>query len=178
MEDLSSTDVSIRVDTLKSLSKEPAEDERVLPYLDNLLDDETLCVVMLPYRFGEVRWLAAKVLLAERAALGYNEPVYLNNVVRPIDVEEFASLASSAGVTSRGGVDGVLETLNILREMQRLPLYNLQLIANTQSNQDVKINDLKSISDKSDRQVTDERALIESISDRVIAKGGTDQLSF
>jgi hypothetical protein len=163
VEDLSNADVSIRVDTLKSLSKEPAEDERVLPYLDNLLEDEALCVVMLPYRFGEVRWLAAKVLVAERAALGHNEPVHLSNVVRPVDVEEFASLAKSAGVTSRGGVDGVLEALAILREMQRLPLYDLELIANSKINQDAKINDLKSISDESDNQVTDKQVTVDTI---------------
>jgi hypothetical protein len=57
-EDLSSPDVSIRVDTLKCLYRQPVLDERVLPYLENLLDDDTISVIFLPYRFGEVRWLA------------------------------------------------------------------------------------------------------------------------
>ncbi|BAZ15798.1 hypothetical protein NIES4071_76700 [Calothrix sp. NIES-4071] len=141
-EDLSSLDVSIRVETLKCLYREPAVDERVLPYLENLLDDDTLTLLMLPYRFGEVRWLAAKVLVAERAALGHKEPVHLDNVVQPMNVEEFASLAKSAGIKGYGGLDGVIEALGILRAQGQLPLSNLQLIPSSTSNKKIKVNDL------------------------------------
>lgn len=53
VEDLSSPDVSIRVDMLKCLYRQPVVDERILPYLENLLDDDTITVIFLPYRFGE-----------------------------------------------------------------------------------------------------------------------------
>lgn len=128
VKDLHSQDTSLRVATLKTLCQEPSEDERLLPHLEALLDDTTLCVVMLPYRYGEIRWLAARTLVAERAALGCSEPVFLQNVVRPLDTEELANLALEAGVKSRGNVDGVLETLATLREMGRLPLYDLELL--------------------------------------------------
>jgi hypothetical protein len=156
-EDLSSPDVSIRVETLKCLYREPAADERVLPYLENLLDDDTISVIFLPYRFGEVRWLAAKALVAERAALGHSQPICLDNVFQPINIEEFALLAHSAGIKSSGGLDGVLEALVILRKMNRLPLYTLRLVPSSTKNQNVKVNDLNPISDKSGNQVTDDK---------------------
>ena len=70
VEDLHSEDLSMRVATLETLQKYPSSDERVLQYIEALLDDKTLCVLMLPYRFGEIRWLAAQALAAERASLG------------------------------------------------------------------------------------------------------------
>lgn len=157
VEDLSSTDVFIRVATLKTLCQEPSEDERVLPHIEALLNDTTPCIVMLPYRFGEIRWLAAKALVAERAALGHREPVRLLAVVQPLNTEEFASLASAAGVKSRGGVDGVLEALTTLREMGRLPLYDLEFVPNIKNKQDEKNANLASSnSAKSEEKVTQE----------------------
>jgi hypothetical protein len=128
VEDLHGKDLCRRVATLKILQKYPSEDERVLQHLEALLDDKTLCVLMLPYRFGEIRWLAAQALAAERASLENEEPVRLQNVVRPLDTEEFVALREKAGVKSRGGVDGVLEALVTLREMGQLPLYDLELL--------------------------------------------------
>ena len=77
VEDLHSKELSMRVATLKTLQKYPSGDERVLQHIEALLDDKTLCVLMLPYRFGEIRWLAAQALAAERASLGNEEPVRL-----------------------------------------------------------------------------------------------------
>lgn len=106
---------------------------------------------------GKERWLAAKALVAERAALGHNKPVYLDNVVRPMDIQEFASLAHSAGIKRSGGLDGVLSDLVILRAQERLPLYALQLTPSSTNNKNVKVNDLSSMSDKSGNQVADEK---------------------
>ncbi len=127
------------ISLLKTLCQDPSQDERVLPRLEALLNDTTPCITMLPYRFGEIRWLAAKALVAERAALGHGEPVRMHNVVRPFDTEEFALLAASAGVKSRGGVEGVLEALATLREMGELPLYDLELVPNVKNKQDKTI---------------------------------------
>lgn len=155
VEDLSTKDVSRLVATLKTICQYPSEDERVLPYLEALLDNRTPCIVMLPYRFGEIRWLAAKALVAERAALGHREPVYLHDVVKPIDTNSFVSLASNAGVKSRGGVDGILEAFTTLREMGQLPLYNLELIPTIKNKKDVGDDNLKSpSSDSFDNQNT------------------------
>lgn len=128
VEDLYTKDISMRVAALRTLCEEPSEDERILPHLEALLTDTTPCVVMLPYRFGEIRWLAAHALAAELTRLGRSKPIRLQGVVRPLDTEEFVAIRDSAGIKGRGGVDNVLETLPTLYEMGRLPLYDLELV--------------------------------------------------
>jgi superfamily II DNA/RNA helicase len=153
VEDLSSPDVSIRVATLKTLCQDPTQDERVLPHLEALLNDTTPCVVMLPYRFGEIRWLAAKALAAEYDAIGFNESVHLHNAVRPLDTEEIVSIASAAGIKTRAGVDGVLETLATLRRMGRLPLCDLVLPPKTNNKQSqIENTYVASYNDEADRE--------------------------
>jgi len=127
IEDLHSQEISMRVAALKNLRQDPSEDLRVLPYLEALLDDTTPCIVMLPYRFGEIRWLAAYALAAERAALGIKEPVRLQGVVRPLSTEEFVAIRNTVGIEVKGGVEGVLKGMHTLREMGQLPLYDLEL---------------------------------------------------
>jgi hypothetical protein len=61
VEDLTSQEPDWRAITLRVLLKMPAADERVLPYLEQLLHDKRACLLGIPYIFGEVRWLAAKV---------------------------------------------------------------------------------------------------------------------
>lgn len=127
IEDLHSQEISMRVAALKNLRRHPSEDLRVLPYLEALLDDTTPCIVMLPYRFGEIRWLAAYALAAERAALGIKEPVRLQGVVQPLSTDEYEAIHRAVGIEVKGGVEGVLKGMHTLREMGQLPLYDLEL---------------------------------------------------
>ncbi len=127
VQDLHSPDISLRVAALKDLWRYPTRDVRVLPYLEALLNDNTLCVVMLPYQYGEICWLAANALAVERKALNIQEPIRLMGVVRPLDTQEFAAACVAAGVDTKGGLPGVLNTLAILRNMGKLPLYDLEL---------------------------------------------------
>lgn len=127
LEDLYSENLSMRVAVLKDLEQYPSGDTRVLSYLEALLDDKTPCVVSIPYLFGEIHWLAAHALAAERKVLGIKEPVSLKGIVRPLDTEEFDALRKVAGIEDRGGVEGVLESFSTLREMGRLPVYDLEL---------------------------------------------------
>ena len=135
VEDLSSPDVSILVATLKTLCQDPVQDERVIPHLETLLNDTKPCVVMLPYRFGEICWLAAKALAAEYNASGFNKSVHLHNAIRPLDTDEIVSIASAAGIQTRSGIDGVLETFVTLRRMGQLPLGDLVLPPKTNNKQ-------------------------------------------
>src|SRR5215469_1755489 len=66
---------------LRLLMMEPLADERILPYLEELLTDTTPCLLYIPLHYGEMRWLAAHALAKERQALGIKEPVILHNVV-------------------------------------------------------------------------------------------------
>lgn len=128
IEDLDSQNTSMRVATLKDLRQDPSKDQRVLRHLERLLKDTTPGIVMLPYRFGEIRWLAAYALAAERAALGIKKPVHLQGVVRPFSTEEFVTIRNNAvGIEVKGGIEGVLKSMPILREQGKLPLYNLEI---------------------------------------------------
>lgn len=127
MEDLQSRDLSVRTSTLKALRIYPSEDVRVFPYLEALLKDETPCLVMIPYRFGEVRWLAAQALSAEYRKLGIEKTILLKNIPRPLDTEELTTLMDKKGETMKGGIDGALDAFSRLRKAGYLPLYDLQI---------------------------------------------------
>ncbi len=117
----------MRAVSLRVLAMSPLADERILPYLQELLTDTTPCVVSIPYRFGEIRWLAAYALAEERKALGIKEPVHLHDVVRPLDTTELVQRAREANIQGRGGIEGVLEQFAQLQELDKLPRYNLAL---------------------------------------------------
>ena len=127
VEDISSGHSDLIVATLKDLRDYPSADKRVLPYLERLLDDKTPCLLAIPYIFGEIRWLAAKALLAEREALGIGESIFVPNVVRPIDTKGVMRAANAANIAIRGEVEGVLETLALARDMGHVPMSDLIL---------------------------------------------------
>ncbi len=127
VEDLTGEDFSLQVATLQVLWQKPSRDKRILPYLEELLDDKTPCLLGLPFIYGEIRWLAAQALAAEREAQGIMEPVYLQNIVRPIYTDGISKAEMEAGVEFKWGVEGVLENLPILRDMGYLPMYDLEL---------------------------------------------------
>ncbi|MGB0383385.1 MAG: hypothetical protein ACPGWR_01055 [Ardenticatenaceae bacterium] len=127
VEDITSQDLSIRVATLKVFWDYPSADERVLPYLERLLNDKTPCLLGHPYIFGEIRWLAAHALAAERAALGIQKPVCLRNVVDPVDTADIIHAEQLANIDGRAGVEGLAESLAILRDMGYLQIYNMHL---------------------------------------------------
>ena len=125
-QDLASEDVAFRAATLQVLWQYPSVDARVLPYLEDLLYDESPCLLSIPYVYGEIRWLAAKTLAAERAALGINQPVRVR-VVRPAETMDIMRAADEADFSLRGDVDGFLADLAILRDMGYMPMIDLEL---------------------------------------------------
>lgn len=127
VEDMTKGDLSLRVAGLKVLWKRPSADERVLPYLEPLLHDKTPCLLGIPYIFGEVRWLAAHALAAERKRQGIRQVVRLKNVVKPIDTAGIMRAEYAANIEGQGDIEGLLESLAILRDMGYLPVYDLYL---------------------------------------------------
>lgn len=127
VQDMMNGDITLRAASLRALWKRPSGDERFLPYLEQLLHDKTPCVLGFPYVFGEIRWLAAHALAAEQEVLGITKPVRLQNVVKPIYTAGISQAEQAAGVEFKWGVEGVLENLAILRDMDYLPMYDLNL---------------------------------------------------
>jgi hypothetical protein len=126
LEDMNSNEFSLLVASLRDLWRYPSADPRVLPYLEERLNDKTPCILGYPYIFGEIRWLAAKALAAERAALGINEPVRVR-VVRPAETRDIIQGEYEAGIEARGGVEGLLENLALARDMGYMPMIELEL---------------------------------------------------
>ena len=120
-------DLFLRVAALENLRDDPSADERMLPYLERLLEDKTPCLVAIPFLYAEIRWLAAHALAAERAALGINQPVQLQNVVGPIYTGDIIAAEQLANINGQGGLEGVLESFAIVRDMGYLPRIDLDL---------------------------------------------------
>lgn len=124
---LESSNVADRAITLKSLWVWPSGDERLLPHVKRLLEDKTPCVVGIPVRYGEIRWLAAHALAAELKALGRQEPVRLADVVKPIDQEALVDLAQATNIAIGPDSNGPLNAFAELQARNKLPLYDLEL---------------------------------------------------
>ncbi len=126
LEDMNSGEVSLLAAALKDLWRYPSADKRVLPYLEERLQDKTPCVLGHPYMFGEIRWFAAYALAAERAALGINEPIQVT-VVKPAETLDIMEAAHTANFDLQGGVEGLLADLAILRDMGYMPMEELNI---------------------------------------------------
>ena len=127
IEDLTGDDTAMKSALLKVLWERPSADARILPYLSRLLYDKSPCLLSIPSLFGEIRWLAAHALAAERAALGIQKPVCLRQIVQPLETGDIVRAEYAAGIEARGGVDGLLHNFGILNDMGYLPLYDLNL---------------------------------------------------
>ena len=87
-----------------------------------------MALLGIPYQYGEVRWLAAHALAAERrAAAGRAEPVVVADIPVPLGVEALAALAAEAGLPDGAGHEGLLAWFAELREQHRLPLITLEI---------------------------------------------------
>jgi hypothetical protein len=68
----------------------PTGNAKVITRLEQLVEDHRLCVVnhIIPYTYGEMRWLAARLLACEYAYQGIEKPIILKDVIQPIrDIE-------------------------------------------------------------------------------------------
>jgi hypothetical protein len=71
----------------------PTGNAEVITYLEQLVEeDRRMCIVdfRISYTFGELRWLAARVLACEYAYQGIEEPIILKDVVQPIRGYKYA----------------------------------------------------------------------------------------
>jgi len=118
---LASPDARERVRMLHSIAAEPDADRSVLRACEKLLTDREICLVSIPYRFGEVRFVAADAVSALRESLGIQVPVKVEDTFTPCSTDEVARLARAADVPMLGGVSGVLDALKRLVEMRRVP---------------------------------------------------------
>src|SRR2546427_2213882 len=81
-----------RVIMLKIIADDPTGDARLLPHLEQLLEDKNPVPLGIPYTFGEVRWMAAHALAAECQALGLDQQIFISSVPVPIVINDLSRL--------------------------------------------------------------------------------------
>ena len=116
-------DTKLVVHALNQLIREPIKDESIVPYLEKLLDNKTVVLIQIPYRFAEIRYLAITAL----ARLKTNKSIRIENVLKPLDTVEVVDLANISGLKTQGGVEGTIKTIEQLREFNVLPTFTLKV---------------------------------------------------
>jgi len=73
----------------------PTGNAKLITHLEQLLEDNRLCLVerRIPLAYGELRWLAARVLACEYAYQGIEKAIILKDVIQPIRDDEIARIA-------------------------------------------------------------------------------------
>jgi hypothetical protein len=110
---------------IKVLIGYPSGDPRLLPYLEALLDNKTLCIISIPFTHGEIRYLAAHALADERAKQGIDLPVKVT-VIQPLTAVQIGNLTREAGIESSLG-EGVFTKLQKLIDLKKAPTIDLNL---------------------------------------------------
>lgn len=100
----------------------PTPDPRILEACECLLDDHTVTLLGLPYRFGEIRTIAADVVAFLRASMGILVDLEVEGLMQVFDTNAVCRMADSAGVERAGnGVEGMIATLESLIEGGHVP---------------------------------------------------------
>lgn len=125
-----SSDLETKCSTLIALKQYPVPDERIANEIETMLEDRFACLLQIPYKFGEFRWLAAHALATIRQALGQSERVTLSGVATPVDLADLTALANKHGVSSPNGLS-LLEAscfkFDELNKRHALPLCDVTL---------------------------------------------------
>lgn len=116
-----------RVFMLQELADSPTGLIQVLPRLETLMSDTEVTVLGRPFVVGEVRWVAARALAAERRIQGVEEPVAVIAIPMPLGTESIATLAETCGLRLGGGIEGLVAAYLTLRERHRVPTTDLNL---------------------------------------------------
>jgi hypothetical protein len=131
--DLESKDMTVKGGCVEFMAKEAIPDQRLLPYLKELLTDTSYIIISIPYVYAETRYAAAYAIANIYEALGINESIELTGV--PIPISEgngFGidhSLPDDITKISKGidPVEAALRTMELLRDLGRFPLVNITI---------------------------------------------------
>jgi hypothetical protein len=116
------------VHVLKMLRVDPTGDIRLLPYLEALLNNTSITVSGTSFYHGEVRWLAAQALAAEREASGIDESVVLYRVMKFMSQEEITAIAKDANMPSELSHLATTVKIKFLMEKGKMPLYDVEFL--------------------------------------------------
>jgi hypothetical protein len=114
---LSGDDAHQQALALRELAQRPTGDIAVREAVERLLGDDTPCVLQIPYRFGELRLLAAAALAAERSASGVRTAVVLRTI-RPLDADQLEQARQASGVGMPEGSNALVIQLQLFATLR------------------------------------------------------------
>ena len=124
---LRSPEASMRARALSVLLAHPSGNPRDLLHIEALLTDCEPTVLSIPFVFGEVRSLAADVLVQERALQSVSEPVRIAGVPEELSANDLAKLAQEAGIQHGPGREGAIEAYRKLRDAGKIPTRDIDV---------------------------------------------------
>lgn len=110
---------------LRVISNDPTGDPRVIPILERLCADKRIVRVQIPIRYGEIAYLAAFALWAEKLACKLDGKIRITTAV--VDPHDLTKLTERHGVTIPRGIGGILVAAQTLADMGKLPQMVLEL---------------------------------------------------
>ncbi|MFE6922456.1 hypothetical protein ACFVAV_15555 [Nocardia sp. NPDC057663] len=113
--------------TLRTLKRSPYPEARIIPYIEALLDDRSPCITGIPYRYGEIRWLAAGALRRVYDALGIRESIVLRDVPATQSSDQLGDLVWELGKHDEWIHLGAEELYVKLRDLGQLPVRDVVL---------------------------------------------------
>lgn len=112
---------------LKALWAWPAQDKRLWPYMEALLEDTSPCFFGSPPRFAEMRWLAAQALVADYRAQGVKRSVHLPQAVAPVSAEALLAAAHRENLVVADARKGLLIVFAHLQTTDQLERRDITL---------------------------------------------------
>lgn len=120
---LRSPETGTRFGTLKALRRSDTADERILPYIEELLNDTTPCMIDVKLiRFAEIRYLAAQALKAQHRSLGINKSVDFSGFIHEMRAGYLIGLAEESNIQYSDFQEEYPEIFEKLRAMGKLPI--------------------------------------------------------
>ncbi|HUN09666.1 MAG TPA: hypothetical protein PLQ56_23880 [Aggregatilineales bacterium] len=107
-------------------SKNPSGDPRMIPILERFCADKRIANIHIPFRYGEIAYLAAFALCAEKHKLNLDGAIRITTAI-PLPVQELHELAERYGAVRPRGLDGWVMLGQMLADMGKLPQMVLEL---------------------------------------------------
>lgn len=112
--------------TLKNKTVAPSGDPRLIPILEGLCADKRIAQIDIPFRYGEIAYLAAFALCAEKHKCNMEGKIRITTAV-PLDENAVIELTEHHGVIIPPGISGITLAIQTLAEMGMLPQIILEL---------------------------------------------------
>ena len=88
---------------LYAIAATEAPGSDLLSAVESLLDERAIVQMYVPYRYGQLRYIAADALAQLRARVGDMRPIHLAELPVPLNVDRMGQIRSAAGLVMYTG---------------------------------------------------------------------------